>query len=57
MARQSINGYRRAVLGPRTTREIQLRIAELEHRLKPTIYDLAELARLRELLRDTRAGQ
>jgi hypothetical protein len=38
------------IIGPRTAREIQLRIAELERRLKPTVYELAELARLRDLL-------
>ena len=45
------------VLGPRTRREIELRIVELEHRDKKTVFDLAEAARLRELLRDVGAGQ
>lgn len=41
------------VLGPRTRREVELRIHELERRLKPTIYDHAEIARLRDLLKST----
>ncbi|TPV99640.1 MAG: hypothetical protein USCAAHI_00925 [Beijerinckiaceae bacterium] len=40
-------------LGPRTRREIELRIRELEGRLKPSIYDLAELARLQDLLKSS----
>ena len=40
-------------LGPRTTHEIALRVRELEARLKPTVYDLAEIARLKELLAST----
>jgi hypothetical protein len=40
----------------RTRREIELRIHELERRLRPTIYDLAELARLKELLKSTGAA-
>jgi hypothetical protein len=44
------------VLGPRTRREIELRIRELAARLKPTIYDLAETSRLHELLRLARGG-
>jgi hypothetical protein len=40
-------------IGPRTRREIALRIRELAARLNPTIFDLADLARLRELLKST----
>ena len=51
MATRTINEFRKLVLGPRTTRGIELRIRELEARVKPTIYDLAELARLKDLLK------
>jgi hypothetical protein len=53
MVEHSINEFRHLILGQRTRREIELRIHELEHRLRPTIYDLAELARLRDLLKST----
>lgn len=38
------------VLGPRTRREIELQVRVLEARLKPTLHDRHELARLRQLL-------
>jgi hypothetical protein len=38
-------------LGPRTRREIELRVRELSARLYPTVFDLAELARLEDLLK------
>jgi hypothetical protein len=44
---------RRLTLGQRTQREIALRIRELESRERPRVYDLAEIARLRELLQST----
>ena len=45
------------VLGQRTRHEIILRINELEHRLKPTVYDHAEIARLRDLLKSAGGQQ
>jgi hypothetical protein len=45
------------IFGPRTRREIELRIRELSARLHPTIFDLAELARLRELIKSTERAQ
>jgi hypothetical protein len=53
MVTNKIDEFRPIVLGPRTKREIELRIRELTGRLHPTIFDLAELARLRDLLRST----
>jgi hypothetical protein len=37
-------------LGPRTRREVELRLRELDGRLHPTVKDHAEAARLRDLL-------
>jgi hypothetical protein len=49
------------VIGPRVRHEIELRIAELRHRHKPSSRDLRELSRLEEFIatitpRDSRAG-
>jgi hypothetical protein len=56
MATRNIREYRKFILnlGPRTQREIELRIRELEARHKRSIYELAEIARLRELLKGGR---
>jgi len=56
MVDHKIDDPRPIVLGPRTRREIELRIRELQGRLKPTVYDLAELARLKELLKSPGGG-
>ena len=45
------------ILGPRVRHEIELRVRELTARREPTIYDLAELVRLQELLNDTEGRQ
>jgi hypothetical protein len=53
MVTNKIDEFRPIVLVPRTKREIELRIRELTGRLHLTIFDLAKLARLRDLLRST----
>ena len=56
MATRNINDFRTLVLGPRPRRQVELRIRELEARPNPSIFDLAEIARLKEMLASAGGG-